>query len=67
MDDDARYEVMVTAVGSVRAYTKGAVLVEFGGFEVWLPLSQVQVDEGTVTLPQWLADKHGIDGEISLQ
>lgn len=44
--------------------TEKAVLVKTdeGGEGVWLPLSQVELDEaaGVVTLPEWLALERGL-------
>ncbi len=44
----------------VAGSTKSAYLIDFGGgHEVWLPRSQVSVDENqkTVSIPNWLYEK----------
>lgn len=54
--------------GAIEARTEKAVLFHTGDKEqaVWLPLSQVEVDEtgspgiATVTLPEWLATDKGL-------
>lgn len=37
--------------------TENAYLIEYEGTKVWVPKSQVEFDEedGTLTLPEWLA------------
>jgi len=48
--------------------TEKALLVEIEGEEVWLPKSQIDDDsevykedtEGTLVIPLWLAEKHGL-------
>lgn len=47
----------------VKRSTEKALLVDVDGDEYWLPRSQI-VDEGDgiVAIPQWLADKEGLEG-----
>jgi len=48
--------------------TEKALLVEIEGEEFWLPKSQIDDDsevykdgtEGTLVIPLWLAEKHGL-------
>lgn len=40
--------------------TDRAVLVNDGDIEVWLPLSQVEVTDASVLLPEWLAEERGL-------
>ncbi len=47
--------------------TDSAILVEYDGEEVWLPLSQIEWDGDaekgdsiTVTMPEWLAEEKGL-------
>lgn len=54
--------------GAIEAKTEKAVLFHTGNKEeaVWLPLSQIEVDETgisgivTITLPEWLALEKGL-------
>ena len=48
--------------GSIKRETEKAILFElaFKGKEVWLPKSQVEIDDGRVNIPKWLVDKHGL-------
>jgi hypothetical protein len=34
--------------------------IPLGRADVWLPLSQITIDNGIVTLPAWLAEKKGL-------
>lgn len=42
--------------------TTKAVLLDFNGDEVWLPLSKIELDTDseTVTMPFWLATEKGL-------
>jgi len=41
--------------------TEGAILIDDGAAKTWLPKSLTQVnDDGTVTLPEWLAQEKGL-------
>jgi len=50
--------------------TDKAVRVDLGGIadpidclgraDIWLPLSQITIENGTVTMPAWLADKKAL-------
>ena len=46
----------------IKAETEKAVLISDGTVEVWLPKSQVEIDEaaGEVTMPEWLASAKGL-------
>jgi hypothetical protein len=49
----------------IKNRTDKAILVDDGKVSVWLPLSQVEVEEYrdgtyTVTLPEWLAKDKGL-------
>jgi hypothetical protein len=49
----------------IKNRTDKAILVDDGKVSVWLPLSQVEVEENrdgtyTVTLPEWLAKDKGL-------
>lgn len=47
---------LVDIAGEIRAQTERAIQFYDGERVVWLPLSQVEVnDDGTVTMPEWLA------------
>jgi hypothetical protein len=40
----------------IKAETDRAVMVEnLKGKVVWLPKSQIEIDNGVITLPEWLA------------
>ena len=36
--------------------------VPLGRADVWLPLSQVTIENGIVTMPAWLSEKKGLFG-----
>lgn len=40
--------------------TAYAYLTEYDGKELWLPKSQVTWDDGTFTIPEWLAIDKGL-------
>lgn len=44
----------------LRHETPRAYLVFDGAREVWLPKSQCEFADGTVTLPEWLAKEKGL-------
>ena len=47
---------LVDISGEVRAQTERAVQFYDGTRSVWLPRSQIEInDDGTVTMPEWLA------------
>jgi len=49
---------LVDIAGQVRARTERAIQFFDGDHTVWLPLSQIEVnDDGTVTMPEWLAQE----------
>lgn len=67
MSDD-RYEPVEIDVDEVKAVTDKAVLCLISGEEVWLPWSQISEsniqekgDSGWIVIPQWLADKKGLE------
>lgn len=46
---------------AVETETERAILVDFGGDElVWLPRSQIELVEGAVLIPEWLAMEKGM-------
>lgn len=52
----ARRNELVDIAGEVRAETEKAVQFNDGTRSVWLPRSQIEInDDGTITLPEWLA------------
>lgn len=52
---------LVDIAGECRAQTEKAVQFFDGDKLVWLPLSQIEVnDDGTVTMPEWLAVDKGL-------
>lgn len=53
---------IVEVDGEVVRRTADAVLWDDGSIEVWLPLSQIEVNEesGTVVMPEWLAIEKGL-------
>ena len=52
---------LVEVAGEVRATTGKAIQFFDGDTTVWLPLSQIEVnDDGTVTMPEWLAIEKGL-------
>lgn len=55
--------------GNIVRQTEKAILFNFGGGDVWMPKSQIELDlpespikAGTLTLPIWLARKSGLWG-----
>ena len=42
--------------------TPASWLLDFGGFEEWLPKSQCEIDETSkvIEVPRWLAEKKGL-------
>lgn len=44
----------------IRHETEKAYLIFDGTKEVWLPKSQVEVEDGEVTMPEWLAMEKGL-------
>lgn len=47
---------LVDVAGEIRAETAKAIQFFDGDRTVWLPKSQIEVnDDGTVTMPEWLA------------
>lgn len=67
-DDQDRDELVELEYELVKAATDAAVLLDFGGQEIWLPRSQADDLEdlskgdgpGTVALPFWLAEDRGL-------
>lgn len=64
---------LITINADILQVTDAAVLIDCGGEEVWLPLSQIDFDgergdaNVSVSLPEWLADEKGLsegDGMI---
>ncbi len=53
---------LVDIAGEVQAWTEKGVKFFDGKVSVWLPRSQVEVndDDGTVTMPEWLALEKGL-------
>jgi len=52
---------LVDIAGEVRARTERAIQFFDGDTLVWLPRSQIEVnDDGTVTMPEWLAVDKGL-------
>jgi hypothetical protein len=52
---------LVDIAGEIRAQTEKAVQLFDGKMLVWLPRSQIEVnDDGTVTMPEWLAIERGL-------
>ena len=63
-----RHKPVELEVDDVLAVTDSAVLCEIDGDEYWLPWSQIsdaeiadKGDSGTIVIPRWLAEKHGLD------
>jgi hypothetical protein len=49
---------LVDIAGEIRVKTERALQFFDGERLVWLPLSQIEVnDDGTVTMPEWLAQE----------
>jgi hypothetical protein len=47
---------LVDISGEIRARTARAIQFYDGERTVWLPLSQIEInDDGTITMPEWLA------------
>lgn len=47
---------MVEIAGEIVRETDAAILFDDGTQKVWLPLSQIEInDDGTVSMPEWLA------------
>jgi len=47
---------LVDVHGEVRGGTDKAIMFHDGDQTVWLPRSQIEInDDGTVTMPEWLA------------
>lgn len=63
---DKEQEFMIIE-GTIKRRTEKAILVDVGGVEEWLPLSQIEdLDESangefTCTIPAWLYEKKGFD------
>lgn len=61
---------LITIHADILQVTDAAVLIDCGGEEVWLPLSQIDFDgergdaNVSISLPEWLADEKGLsDGD----
>ncbi len=51
-----RRNELVDLNGTITAQTDKAVMFSTGDRKVWLPRSQIEInDDGTVTMPEWLA------------
>jgi hypothetical protein len=49
---------LVDIAGEIRARTQRAIQFYDGERTVWLPLSQIEInDDGTITMPEWLAEE----------
>jgi hypothetical protein len=44
----------------IRAETECAVQVSDGTIKVWLPKSLVEIEDGAVAIPEWLALERGL-------
>lgn len=51
---------LVDIDGEIRARTEKAIQFYDGNQTVWLPLSQIEIDGSTVTMPEWLALEKGL-------
>lgn len=51
---------LVDIAGEIRRETDRAFLAFDGIREVWLPKSQVEHDQGTFAMPEWLAKDKGL-------
>ena len=59
---------METFFCTVEAETDAALLCDFGGYEIWIPKSQIGddsevnelYDEGEIEIPVWLAKEKGL-------
>jgi hypothetical protein len=49
---------LVDISGEIRARTQRAIQFYDGARTVWLPLSQIEInDDDTITMPEWLAEE----------
>lgn len=55
-------EIVDLEYEALKARTVSAALFVFGGKDVWLPFSQIEIDEEqqSVTMPEWLAFEKGL-------
>ena len=61
MSDRTRDSRLVDLAGLVNVETAKAYLFHDGIHDaVWLPKSQVEFDDGVMTLPEWLAIEKGL-------
>lgn len=52
---------LVDISGEIRAHTEKGLQFFDGDKTVWLPRSQIEVnDDGTITMPEWLAIEKGL-------
>lgn len=52
---------LIDIAGEIRAQTDKAVQFFDGDKSVWLPRSQIEInDDGTITMPEWLALDKGL-------
>lgn len=52
---------LVDIAGEIQGETEKAIRFFDGDRTVWLPKSQVEInDDGTVTMPEWLAEEKGL-------
>ena len=57
----SRSNDLIDIAGEIRAETEKAIQFFDGDVVVWLPRSQIEVnDDGTVTMPEWLAIEKGL-------
>jgi hypothetical protein len=57
----ARRNELVDVAGEIRAQTDRAIQFYDGSRTVWLPRSQIEInDDDTVTMPEWLALDKGL-------
>lgn len=47
-------------IDELKAETDKAYLVVIEGDEYWLPKSQCELEDDTITMPSWLAEKNGL-------
>ena len=57
----ARRNELVDIAGEIKVETEKAIQFYDGDQTVWLPRSQIEInDDGTVTMPEWLARDKGL-------
>jgi hypothetical protein len=59
--DDGSSEDVYVEYDAVKAETPKAKLISVDGEEIWVPLSQIKEDDGSVVIiPRWLAKAKGL-------